>query len=213
MPRIRRSFITILLRAAYSGRRKLHSDACSEWQLHAKCAAAGSLRGGFMARYFAADGQLWIALRHFIWIVHRVWTQPAGKSRTFDAESFGHPACERRAARLPSRICAASGNCVLHLGQSNRTVLHAGFGMYYNDLAQNGWVTAFQAVNSLAGPCVAPSDPGCLTAGSQGALIDGRYRTPYAIHSTAGIEHAFNAQWLVERRLHARAGKSWLQAV
>jgi hypothetical protein len=83
------------------------------------------------------------------------------------------------------------------LGQSNQTVLRAGFGMYYNDLAQNGWVTAFQAVNSPAGPCVAPSDPGCLTAGSLGALIDGRYRTPYAIHSTAGIEHAFNAQWLV----------------
>ena len=83
------------------------------------------------------------------------------------------------------------------LGQSNKTVLRAGLGMYYNDLAQNGWVTAFQAVNSPAGPCVAPTDPGCLTAGSQGALIDGRYRTPYAIHSTAGIEHAFNAQWLV----------------
>jgi hypothetical protein len=83
------------------------------------------------------------------------------------------------------------------LGPANETVLRAGFGMYYNDLAQNGWVTAFQAVNSPAGPCVAPSDPGCLTAASQGALIDGRYRTPYAIHSTAGIEHAFNARWLV----------------
>ena len=83
------------------------------------------------------------------------------------------------------------------LGRSNKTVLRAGFGLYYNDLAQNGWVTAFQAVNSPAGPCVVPTDPGCLTAGSQGALIDARYRTPYAIHSTAGIEHAFNAQWLV----------------
>jgi TonB dependent receptor len=82
-------------------------------------------------------------------------------------------------------------------GESNKTVLRAGFGMYYNDLAQNGWVTAFQAVNEPVGICVVPTDPGCLPAGSQGALIDGRYRTPYAIHSTAGIEHAFNAQWLV----------------
>ncbi len=82
-------------------------------------------------------------------------------------------------------------------GESNKTVLRAGFGMYYNDLAQNGWVTAFQAVNEPVGICVVPTDPGCLQAGSQGALIDGRYRTPYAIHSTAGIEHAFNAQWLV----------------
>jgi Carboxypeptidase regulatory-like domain/TonB dependent receptor len=82
-------------------------------------------------------------------------------------------------------------------GDSNKTVLRAGFGLYYNDLAQNGWVTAFQAVNEPVGTCVVPTDPGCLQAGSQGALIDGRYRTPYAIHSTAGIEHAFNAQWLV----------------
>ena len=82
-------------------------------------------------------------------------------------------------------------------GQSNKTVLRAGFGLYYNDLAQNGWVTAFQAVNSPMGTCVVPSDPGCLMAGSPGALIDGRYRTPYAIHSTAGIEHAFNEQWLI----------------
>jgi outer membrane receptor protein involved in Fe transport len=82
-------------------------------------------------------------------------------------------------------------------GDSNKTVLRAGFGLYYNDLAQNGWVTAFQAVNEPVGTCVVPTDPGCLQAGSQGALIDGRYRTPYAIHSTAGIEHEFNAQWLV----------------
>jgi hypothetical protein len=26
-------------------------------------------------------------------------------------------------------------------------VIRAGFGLFYNDLAQNGWVTAFQAVN------------------------------------------------------------------
>jgi len=82
-------------------------------------------------------------------------------------------------------------------GQSASTVFRAGFGLYYNDLAQNGWVTAFQAVNEPAGPCVVPTDPGCLRAGSAGALIDGRYRTPYAIHTTAGVEHAFNAQWLV----------------
>jgi hypothetical protein len=83
------------------------------------------------------------------------------------------------------------------LGQSASTVFRAGFGLYYNDLAQIGWVTAFQAVNTPSGPCVVPTDPGCLPPGSAGALIDGRYRTPYAIHSTAGVEHAFNAQWLV----------------
>src|SRR5271170_3215598 len=40
-------------------------------------------------------------------------------------------------------------------GQAGSTVFRAGFGLYYNDLAQNGWVTAFQAVNAPAAPCVA----------------------------------------------------------
>jgi Carboxypeptidase regulatory-like domain/TonB dependent receptor len=83
------------------------------------------------------------------------------------------------------------------LGQSASTVIRAGFGLYYNDLAQNGWVTAFQAVNEPTAPCVVPSDPGCLAPGSAGALIDNRYRTPYAIHATAGVQHAFNNQWLI----------------
>jgi len=80
-------------------------------------------------------------------------------------------------------------------GQSGSTVIRAGFGLYYNDLAQNGWVTAFQAVNAPPGPCVVPTDSGCLPPGSAGALIDGDYKTPYAIHITAGFEHAFNAKW------------------
>ena len=85
-------------------------------------------------------------------------------------------------------------------GQNSKTVFRAGFGLYYNDLAQNGWVEALQAVNTLPGPCVDPQNPpdptnaGCVTSGS---VIDSRYRTPYAIHATAGFEHAFNEKWLV----------------
>ena len=73
------------------------------------------------------------------------------------------------------------------LGSSGNTVLRGGFGLYYNDLAQNGWVEAFNAVNNfnvqnLAGPL---------------ALIDPNYHTPYALHATAGIQHAFNANWIL----------------
>ncbi len=85
------------------------------------------------------------------------------------------------------------------LGARRNTVLRAGFGLFYNDLAQTGWVTAFQAVNQPAGVCVKPGDPGCLPGaafGGGGALIDPGYKTPYAIHATAGIEHAFNSRWL-----------------
>ncbi|MGA8621433.1 MAG: carboxypeptidase regulatory-like domain-containing protein [Candidatus Sulfotelmatobacter sp.] len=91
---------------------------------------------------------------------------------------------------------------------SGKTVVRAGFGMFYNDLAQNGWATAFQAVNSTnfaSGACsfMAGSPPlttgaGCIpgdTSGGTGNLIDGHYRTPYAIHITGGAQHAFNQHW------------------
>jgi outer membrane receptor protein involved in Fe transport len=83
-------------------------------------------------------------------------------------------------------------------GGSGSTVIRAGIGKYYNDLAQNGWVTAFQAVNEAPAQCVALSDPGCIpgaAAGGTGALIDPHYKTPYALHATAGFQHAFNSQW------------------
>jgi hypothetical protein len=81
-----------------------------------------------------------------------------------------------------------------------KTVLRAGFGMFYNDLAQNGWVTALQQVNEPPGVCVNPGDPGCLAGaanGGNGAIIDPGYHTPYAIHSTGSIEHAFSPNWIL----------------
>ena len=73
------------------------------------------------------------------------------------------------------------------MGESQRTVIRAGAGLYFDDLAQNGWVTAFQSVNagSLQNGPIAPS------------LIDPNYHTPYALHATAGIQHAFNANWMI----------------
>jgi hypothetical protein len=83
---------------------------------------------------------------------------------------------------------------------SQTTAIRAGFGLYYNDLAQNGWVQALSAQGTpSAGPCMHPGDPGCVPGaafGGQGAMIDPHYHTPYAVHATAGVEHAFNANWL-----------------
>jgi len=94
-------------------------------------------------------------------------------------------------------------------GGSEKTVLRAGFGLYYDDLAQNGWATAFQGVNNTnatTGACSLTGGPGtyalagagCLQggAGATGNLIGSPYKTPYAIHITAGAEHAFNEHWL-----------------
>lgn len=73
------------------------------------------------------------------------------------------------------------------LGESQKTVIRAGVGLYFNDLAQGGWVSAFQSVNagSLENGPVSPS------------LIDPNYHTPYALHATAGIQHALNANWIL----------------
>jgi hypothetical protein len=85
-------------------------------------------------------------------------------------------------------------------GKNDQTVIRAGAGLYYNDLAQNGWVAALRAVNTPAGVCVRPGDPGCLPgadAGGAGAIIDPNYKTPYAFHAMAGFEHAFGMNWML----------------
>lgn len=64
---------------------------------------------------------------------------------------------------------------------SGNTVWRAGFGLYYNDLAQNGWAEAFQAVNG--DPNAPPS------------VIDPNYHTPYAIQASTAIEHEFGGGW------------------
>ncbi len=80
------------------------------------------------------------------------------------------------------------------------TVFHAGIGLFDNDLAQNGWVRAFQAVNQAPTPCAQPGQAGCLPGaafGGAGSLLDPQYQTPYALHVTAGVEHAFSTRWML----------------
>jgi hypothetical protein len=72
-------------------------------------------------------------------------------------------------------------------GTPGKTVLRAGAGMYYNDLAQNGWVDAFRSV--------VPGNAAVLNPGDQGAMIDPRYHAPYGIQASAGFEHALSHNW------------------
>ncbi len=83
-------------------------------------------------------------------------------------------------------------------GEVGKTVVRVGFGIYYNDLAQNGWVNAFQAVNN--------PPFGMLQPGAQGALIDPSYKTPYAIQASLGIERALNHNWRMDVRYEHQEG-------
>jgi hypothetical protein len=98
-------------------------------------------------------------------------------------------------------------------GDSGKTVVRAGFGLFYNDLAQGGWAPAFQGVNSSsAGTC-------CLNPGDPGALIDPNYKTPYAVHATGGIQHAINSNWTIsadythEQGVHGYRGYNYTPGV
>jgi len=68
---------------------------------------------------------------------------------------------------------------------SANTVFRAGAGLYFNDLAQNGWVDAFTALNNF----------NLQNGTGPSALIDPNYRTPYALTASAGYEHAFASNW------------------
>jgi len=72
-------------------------------------------------------------------------------------------------------------------GSSGKTVIRAGAGLYYNDLAQNGWVDAFRAVT--------PGPVTLLGAGEQGAVIDPDYHAPYALQASAGFERELSPNW------------------
>jgi len=72
------------------------------------------------------------------------------------------------------------------LGHAGNTVLRAGFGLYSNDLTQNGWVQAFNAVTPF----------NIAHSSGPAALIDPNYHTPYAVHATAGVQHAFSPNWI-----------------
>src|SRR5713101_3782839 len=67
-------------------------------------------------------------------------------------------------------------------GPSGNTVLRGGVGLFFNDLAPNGWVQAFNAVNNF----------NIRNAAGPPSLIDPNYHTPYALHATAGVQHALD---------------------
>lgn len=75
---------------------------------------------------------------------------------------------------------------------NGNTVFRAGFGLYYSDLAQNGWAEAFQAVNGGPNP---PS-----------AMIDPNYHTPYAVEASAAVQHTLSNNWQLTAQFEHQGG-------
>jgi hypothetical protein len=81
------------------------------------------------------------------------------------------------------------------------TVVRAGFGLFYNDLSQGGWAEAFQAVNNA----VVSPDPN-VQGSLPPSVIDPHYHTPYAIQTSAAIEHAFTNNWHLTAQFEHQGG-------
>jgi hypothetical protein len=90
-------------------------------------------------------------------------------------------------------------------GDSGKTVLRAGVGLYFNDLAQNGWVPAFQAVNT-------PFDGRLLGPAESGAVISPDYHSPYDFQASAGFEHEFNEAWQLTLQFQHHKGNHQYRA-
>jgi len=77
------------------------------------------------------------------------------------------------------------------VGRNARTVIRAGFGMYYDDLAQNGWATAFQSVNQPVGPCRFNNVPGHYALTGSGCILGGRrsWRKPHRFRIQNALQH------------------------
>ena len=73
-------------------------------------------------------------------------------------------------------------------GGSGKTVIRAGAGLYFNDLAQSGWVQAFQAVST-------PFNGALLGPNESGSVISPDYHSPYDFQASAGLAHQFNSSW------------------
>jgi hypothetical protein len=138
----------------------------------------------------AFHGELRPALRHHLRTLHASGRSQLDNPALLTLEALqiplfsipGAPHDYRKALR------AAPGNRLCAGPIQEYTVIRAGFGLFYNDLAQNGWVTAFQAVNEPPGLASIRVIAGCLPGaanGGAGALIDPAYKTPYALHASA----------------------------
>ncbi len=97
-------------------------------------------------------------------------------------------------------------------------VIRAGIGLYYNDLAQNGWATAFQAVNTPRRfyPAISRVIRDACRAqriGGAGAVIDPNYHTPYALHVSGGVQYLWHKNWTMSADYVHEQGRPRLPAL
>jgi len=137
------------------------------------------LCGRQLAHHTLAEPQCRPSLRHHFRPFHRLRPQSIAESRVRHARRTQHSTRQRHTARLPQSLRASPRFRPIRPALRSTPFLRAGVGIYYNDLAQNGWVDAFTAVNQPISTCVAYdlSNPACLRAAPTAARARSSIRT------------------------------------
>ena len=142
-------------------------------QLFAGCSAARVLRRRLLARIPSSHGQLRIALSDDLGLFIGSGRSQADNRRVRDAAGAANSDVPSVPQRLSQAIRPRLG-IAYSPGDSGKTVIRAGFGLFYDDLAQNGWATAFQGLdypNFTTGRAALPGGPGTYALIGGGRLI------------------------------------------
>src|SRR5579872_7112804 len=190
-------------------RLKLHLYSRRRRQLFAECATSRVLWRGLLARLAPTHVQLRLALSNHLGAIHGVGPKPSRQRRVCDAASFADSNRAQPSAELPQTNRASPWDRLLARHQredrDSRRLWHLlrrsgaermgngiprgkRFKLHHWNL-QPQWRSRYVCSHWYG-----------LSDGRRrgdGYLIGSPYKTPYAIHTTAGVQHAFSDHWLM----------------
>ena len=205
------------------GRLNLQFHSRRRRNFFAECSAARVLRRGLLAHLASTHGQLRPALSDHLGIIRQVRAEAKPDNSAYI--TLRH--CRFRLCPAFRRITASRSRLALGSptlqATARRLCFAPALACYYDDLAQNGWATAFQGINNTnftTGTCALTGGPGtyalvgagCLTGRRRGHGQSDRLPLQNALRDSYDRRRAARFQRTLarQRRLCARAGQSWI---